>query len=165
MNAIPCESIDKEHLSEVDDDGSSEVQSELGPANGVAKSSLFGAGPTPAEASKATKKRDKWGPVQATRHSSRIVQDGVKIVDKAVELAKQKNLEVPVKGTMVSVGENAEKMESAVPVKTLGCSEIMCPAVGAEGKCSPSAARMKKRRMAAEPRTPELLCRRTCVRD
>jgi hypothetical protein len=37
----------------------------------------------------------KWGPVMATRMSSRIVHDGKSIIKKAKELKKNKNLEIP----------------------------------------------------------------------
>jgi hypothetical protein len=42
--------------------------------------------------------KQQLGPLQATRQSARIVHDGKKMVDNAVELAKQKNLEVPARG-------------------------------------------------------------------
>jgi hypothetical protein len=55
--------------------------------------------PTPAEVAMRGKKRStKWGPIQATKQSARITHDGKKMVDKAVELLQQKNLEVPGKG-------------------------------------------------------------------
>jgi hypothetical protein len=37
----------------------------------------------------------KWGPVLATRMSSRIVHDGKSIIEKAKDLKKNKNLEIP----------------------------------------------------------------------
>jgi hypothetical protein len=37
----------------------------------------------------------KWGPVLATRMSSRIVHDGKSIIEKAKDLKKNKNLEMP----------------------------------------------------------------------
>ncbi|KAK1664981.1 hypothetical protein QYE76_053140, partial [Lolium multiflorum] len=117
--------------------------------------------PTPIEANKMMKKRNNaWGPVQATRQSARIVHDGKTIVDKAVELARQKNLEVPTKGGLVSLGEDAQKVECVVPSQTFREIEPMCPAPGAEGEGSPSAAKLKKRRKMAGPRTPEVQCRR-----
>jgi hypothetical protein len=48
------------------------------------------------EKSKATvTDNGKWGPVLATRMSSRIVHDGKFIIEKAKDLKKNKNLEIP----------------------------------------------------------------------
>jgi hypothetical protein len=41
------------------------------------------------------KGKNKWGPVLATRMSSRIVHDGKSMIEKAKELKKCKNLEKP----------------------------------------------------------------------
>jgi hypothetical protein len=41
------------------------------------------------------KGKAKWGPVLATRMSSRIVHDGKSMIEKAKELKKCKNLEKP----------------------------------------------------------------------
>lgn len=51
--------------------------------------------PTPAEVKGRKKQKHKWGPVIATRQSSRIAQDGKSILSKAQDLLSQKNLKVP----------------------------------------------------------------------
>jgi hypothetical protein len=47
------------------------------------------------EKGKAKVTDGKWGPVLATRMSSRIAHDGKSIIEKAKELKKSKNLEIP----------------------------------------------------------------------
>jgi hypothetical protein len=43
----------------------------------------------------AWKEKKQWGPVQATRMSSRIPRDGKSVTEKAQDLKKEKNLEIP----------------------------------------------------------------------
>jgi hypothetical protein len=43
----------------------------------------------------AWKEKKNWGPVQATRMSSRIARDGKSAIEKAQDLKKAKNLEIP----------------------------------------------------------------------
>lgn len=44
----------------------------------------------------AHKGNQVWDPIQATRMSSRIQRDGRSIIEKALELKKTKNLELPL---------------------------------------------------------------------
>jgi hypothetical protein len=41
------------------------------------------------------KEKKQWGPIQATRMSSRIPRDGKTAIEKAQDLKKAKNLEIP----------------------------------------------------------------------
>jgi hypothetical protein len=51
--------------------------------------------PEPSMPHIAWKGKKQWGPVQATRMSSRIPRDGKSVIEKAQDLKKAKNLEIP----------------------------------------------------------------------
>ncbi|KAM0897032.1 hypothetical protein ACQ4PT_022817 [Festuca glaucescens] len=51
--------------------------------------------PDPPMPSMVWKEKKQWGPVQATRMSSRIPRDGKTVIEKAQDLKKAKNLEIP----------------------------------------------------------------------
>jgi hypothetical protein len=51
--------------------------------------------PAPAMPSMVWKEKKQWGPMQATRMSSRIPRDGKTVTEKAQDLKKAKNLEIP----------------------------------------------------------------------
>ncbi|KAM0876125.1 hypothetical protein ACQ4PT_036376 [Festuca glaucescens] len=59
------------------------------------KDVLMSNNPAPAMPSMVWKEKKQWGPVQATRMSSRIPRDGKSVIEKAQDLKKAKNLEIP----------------------------------------------------------------------
>ncbi|XP_051194795.1 uncharacterized protein [Lolium perenne] len=84
------ENIGKNLLQHFDDESEEEadavIQKEDGP---VLNNSA------PVVAAMAWKEKKTWGPVQATRMSSRIPRDGKSAIEKAQDLKKAKNLEIP----------------------------------------------------------------------
>ncbi|KAK1649992.1 hypothetical protein QYE76_067797 [Lolium multiflorum] len=65
------------------------------PRINVGKEFIVSSNPEPPVPPIAWKEKKHWGPVQATRMSSRIPRDGKSVIEKAQDLKKEKNLEIP----------------------------------------------------------------------
>jgi hypothetical protein len=87
------ENIGKNLLQNFDDEEDEDTEGAKSVEDGVLPNI-----PEPAMPSKVWKDKKQWGPVQATRMSSRIPRDGKTAIEKAQDLKKAKNLEIP-KGT------------------------------------------------------------------
>ena len=64
-------------------------------------------------------------------------------------------------GVVAAAGKDAKEMDYTLSLKTHRSSSPMRSTPGAEGDGSPSAAKLKRRKIVKGPRTPELGCRRT----
>ncbi|KAK1609994.1 hypothetical protein QYE76_033671 [Lolium multiflorum] len=83
------ENIGKNLLQHFDDESDDEVDVDIQKEDNVLNN------PAPVMPSMAWKEKKTWGPVQATRMSSRITRDGKSAIEKAQDLKKAKNLEIP----------------------------------------------------------------------
>ncbi|KAK1681980.1 hypothetical protein QYE76_042828 [Lolium multiflorum] len=84
------ENIGKNLLQHFDDESDEEVDVGI-----QEKDSVVLNNPAPMMPPMAWKEKKIWGPVQATRMSSRITRDGKSAIEKAQDLKKAKNLEIP----------------------------------------------------------------------
>jgi hypothetical protein len=84
------ENIGKNLLQHFDDESDEEADAEI-----QKEDSLVLNNPAPVVPPMAWKEKKTWGPVQATRMSSRITRDGKSAIEKAQDLKKAKNLEIP----------------------------------------------------------------------
>jgi hypothetical protein len=84
------ENIGKNLLQHFDDESDEEVDAVI-----QKKDNFVLNNPAPVMPPMAWKEKKTWGPVQATRMSSRITRDGKSAIEKAQDLKKAKNLEIP----------------------------------------------------------------------
>ncbi|KAK1697468.1 hypothetical protein QYE76_014165 [Lolium multiflorum] len=103
----------------------------------VGKEVLVSSNPDPPMPPMAWKEKKQWGTVQATGMSSRIPRDGKSVIEKAQDLKKEKNLEIPkanqrrrkkqirkLKGEAGVVEDNKGMLDIAVAYyKNLFCKE------------------------------------------
>ncbi|KAM0899054.1 hypothetical protein ACQ4PT_021541 [Festuca glaucescens] len=70
------------------------------------------------------KEKKNWGHVQATRMSSRIQRDGRSAIEKAQELKKSKNLEVPKGNKIHRISNSFAALENHVLLERAKCAGI-----------------------------------------
>ncbi|KAM0927426.1 hypothetical protein ACQ4PT_002866 [Festuca glaucescens] len=70
------------------------------------------------------KEKKNWGHVQATRMSSRIQRDGRSAIEKAQELKKSKNLEVPKSNKIHGISNSFAALENHVLLERAKCAGI-----------------------------------------